>query len=118
VPAPTAAVFEGAATRPERVARLAAALFDYYERIPALLRCGAINRRRVARTVRSEEADNRLTLAARAIGAQKRGGKRINGRSTGRLDVYRALRRRASNTATAAGKIAALVDSWLDHAEH
>src|SRR5262245_28604607 len=34
VPVPTRAIFSGAASRDERVARLARALFDYYERVP------------------------------------------------------------------------------------
>ena len=35
-PAPTVSVFEGATTRAERITRLARALFDHYERVPAL----------------------------------------------------------------------------------
>lgn len=119
VPAPTGAVFEGAATRPERVARLAEALFDYYERIPAL---ASVRRDQfIAESLEqfvAEEADNRLTLAARAIGAQKRGRQTALVAALVDLDVYRALRRQGFDTATAAERIAALVNGWLDHTEH
>ncbi|HSD70797.1 MAG TPA: helix-turn-helix domain-containing protein [Woeseiaceae bacterium] len=119
VPAPTEAVFEGTATRGQRVARLAEALFDYYERVPAL---ASVRRdRHVAESLEqfvAAEADNRLTLAARAIGTQKRGRHSALVAALFDLDVYRALRRQGFDTATAAERIAALVNGWLDHAEH
>ena len=73
-PAPTAAVFEGAATRHERVARLARALFDHYERVPAL---ESVRRdRHLTRALDAyarEEVRNRRKLAAQAVGRGRAG---------------------------------------------
>jgi AcrR family transcriptional regulator len=69
-PAPTAAVFEGAASRAERIARLAQALFEFYERVPAL---SSVRRDRhmadVLDHVAREEVRNRQALAGEAVGA-------------------------------------------------
>lgn len=115
VPAPTEAIFEGAVSRAERVARLADALFDYYEQIPAL---ASVRRdRHVAESLEhfvAQEADNRLTLAARAIGARKRDSRAALLAALVDLDVYRALRRQGFSTTRAAARIAALVNGWLD----
>jgi AcrR family transcriptional regulator len=115
VPAPTAAIFDGAATRQERIERLAAALFDYYERLPAL---ASVRRdRHIADALEAfveQEADNRLTLAARALGGRKRDRQAALVAALVDLDVYRALRRQDFSTANAAERIAALVNGWLD----
>lgn len=114
VPAPTDAIFEGAGSRDERVARLAAALFDYYERIPAL---SSVRRdRHLAESLQrvvEREADNRLSLAARAIGARKRDRRSGLVAALLDLDVYRALRRQGFDTPAAAERIAAVVNAWL-----
>lgn len=119
VPMPTEAIFEGTATRHERVARLAAALFDYYERVPAL---ASVRRdRHVAETLEQfveQEAGNRLTLAARAVGGRKRDRQSALVAALVDLDVYRALRRQDFTTSKAAERIAALVNCWLDTSEH
>lgn len=115
VPAPTEAIFEGAATRRERIERLTGALFGYYERIPAL---ASVRRdRHIAEALEhavEQEADNRLALAARALGARKRDRQTALVAALVDLDVYRALRRQDFGTAKAAERIAALVNGWLD----
>jgi AcrR family transcriptional regulator len=119
VPAPTVDIFEGAATRQERIERLAEALFAYYERIPAL---ASVRRDRhvaeVLEEVVEQEADNRLTLAARAVGARKRDRQSALVAALVDLDVYRALRRQGFSTGRAAGLIAGIVNGWLDTSEH
>lgn len=118
VPAPTEAIFEGAESRAERVARLADALFAYYERVPAL---ASVRRdRHVAESLGEfveQEADNRLALSARAIAARKRDRQTALVAALVDLDVYRALRRQGFSTAKAAARIAALVNGWLDTSE-
>jgi AcrR family transcriptional regulator len=115
VPSPTAAIFEGAATRHERIERLAAALFDYYQRIPALV---SVRRdRHIAEALEQaveQEADTRLALAAHALGARKRGRQSALVAALLDLDVHRALRRQGFSTAKAAERIAALLNNWLD----
>jgi AcrR family transcriptional regulator len=119
VPAPTEAIYDGAATRRERIERLVEALFDYYERIPALV---SVRRDRhiaeVLDEVVEQEADNRLTLAARAIGARKRDRQSALVAALVDLDVYRALRRQDFNTTSAAERIAALLNGWLETSKH
>lgn len=118
VPAPTEAIYEDATTRRERVNRLVVALFDYYERIPAL---ASVRRdRHLAETLEQaveQEADNRLTLAARAIGAAKRDRRTALVAALVDLDVYRSLRRQDFTTARAAERIATLVNCWLESSE-
>jgi AcrR family transcriptional regulator len=118
VPAPTEAIFEGAESRAERVARLADALFDYYEHVPAL---ASVRRDwHLAETLEQaveQEAENRLTLAARAIGARKRDRQTALVAALLDLDVYRALRRQGFSTSRAAARIAALVNGWLEPSE-
>jgi AcrR family transcriptional regulator len=115
VPAPTGAIFDGAQSRAERVALLAGALFDYYERIPAL---ASVRRdRHLAEALQQfaeQEAENRLALAARAIGGRRRDGRTALVAALVDLDVYRALRRQGFGTARAAERIAALVNGWLE----
>jgi AcrR family transcriptional regulator len=119
VPVPTEAIFKGAESRAERIVRLANALFHYYERIPAL---ASVRRdRHLAETLEQvveQEAENRLTLAARAIGARKRDRQAALVAALFDLDVYRALRRHGFGTSAAAAQIAALVNGWLDSSDH
>ena len=107
-PAPTAAVFEGAATRQERVARLARALFDHYERVPAL---ESVRRdRHLTRALDAfarEEVRNRRKLAAQAVGP---GGHAALVAALMDIDVYRSLRREGFGTADAAERVAALLN--------
>ena len=111
-PAPTAAVFEGAATRRERVACLARALFDYYERVPAL---ESVRRdRRFSRSLDAfarEEVRNRRRLAAQAVGA---GGPVALVAALTDIDVYRSLRREGFGTVDAADRVALLLNHVLD----
>ena len=119
VPSPTEAIFEGAVTRRERIGRLARALFDYYERIPAL---ASVRRdRHIAEALEhavEQEAGTRLALAARAIGARRRDRQTALVAALVDLDVHRALRRQGFSTAKAAERIAALLNNWLDTSEH
>jgi AcrR family transcriptional regulator len=111
-PAPTAALFEGAASRQERIERLARAMFSHYERVPAL---ESVRRdRHLARELDAfarAEARNRRALAARAVG---RGGDAALVAAFLDIDVYRSLRREGFGTAVAAGRVAALLNAALD----
>jgi AcrR family transcriptional regulator len=119
VPAPTEAIFAGAGTRAERVARLAEALFDYYERVPAL---ASVRRdQELAASLGqfvAQEADNRLVLCARALGTGKRDRQAALAAALVDLDVYRALRRQGFTTSRAAAHIAALLNCWLASSQH
>jgi len=111
-PAPTAAVFEGAASRAERIARLAQALFEFYERVPAL---SSVRRDRhmadVLDHVAREEVRNRQALAGEAVGAD---GPMALFAALLDIDVYRALRRQGFGTAEAAERVAAMVSLAMD----
>lgn len=111
-PAPTAAVFEGAATRRDRIARLARAVFEYYERVPAL---DSVRRDRhlVAEldAFAREEERNRRALAADAVGA---GGPFALFAALLDIDVYRSLQRQGFGTAEAADRVAAMVSLALE----
>ena len=118
VPAPTEAIFEGAGNRPDRVERLVTALFDYYERVPAL---GSVRRDRHIAPALEEfaehEARNRLRLAARAIGARGRDRKAAVVAALVDLEVFRALLRQGLNRVQAADQITAIVNCWLNQSE-
>ncbi len=106
IPAPTAAVFEGAATREERIARLACALFAHYERVPAL---ASVRRDRhltpELESFAREELQSRRALAAQAAGP----GAAALLAALLDIDVYQALRREGFGTEEAADRIARLV---------
>jgi AcrR family transcriptional regulator len=110
-PAPTTAIFAGAATREERVVRLVRALFDRYERVPAL---ESVRRdRHLTRELdafATEEARNRRKLAAEAVGAR---GPVALAAALADIDVYRAMRREGFSTADAADRVAALLNLEL-----
>ncbi len=113
-PAPTGAIFEGATSRHERIERLARALFDYYECVPALQ---SVRRdRHLASALDAyarEEVRNRRKLAAQAAGP---GGPATLVAALLDIDVYRSLRREGFGTADAAGRVAALLNTALDAA--
>lgn len=116
-PAPTGAVFEGAATRHERIVRLARALFDYYERVPAL---ESVRRdRHLTRALDAyarEEIRNRRKLSAQAVGPAGRDRHAALVAALVDIDAYRSLRREGFGTADAALRIAALLNHALDAA--
>jgi AcrR family transcriptional regulator len=118
VPAPAEAIFEGAQDRPQRVERLAFALFEYYERLPAL---ASVRRDRSLAPALGEfadlEAGNRLRLAAQAIGARTRDRSARVVAALVDLDVYRALQRQGLDVRQAALQIAAIVNCWLNQSE-
>jgi AcrR family transcriptional regulator len=111
-PAPTPALFEGAASRRERIERLARALFGHYERVPAL---ESVRRdRHLTRELDAfarEEARNRRALATRAAGP---GGSAALVAALLDIDVYRSLRREGFGTADAADRVATLLNAALD----
>lgn len=111
-PAPTAAIFDGAASRRERIARLARALFDFYERVPAL---ASVRRDRhltpELEAFAREEARNRRQLAAEAAGP---GGPATLAAALLDIDVCRSLRREGYGTADAAERVAAMINFALD----
>ena len=108
VPAPSNAVFAGAATREERIARLARALFDYYGRVPAL---ESVRRDRelspALDAFAREEARNRRRLVAEAVGPD---GPAALAAALLDLDAYRALRREGFSAADAADRVATLLN--------
>jgi len=108
VPAPGSAVFAGAATREERIARLARALFDYYGRVPAL---ESVRRDRelspALDAFAREEARNRRRLVAEAVGPD---GPAALAAALLDLDAYRALRREGFSAADAADRVATLLN--------
>ena len=111
VPAPSSAVFAGAATREERIARLARALFDYYGRVPAL---ESVRRDRelspALEAFAREEARNRRRLVAEAVGPD---GPAALAAALLDLDAYRALRREGFSAADAADRVATLLNLAL-----
>jgi AcrR family transcriptional regulator len=106
-PPPTAAVFAGAASRQERIARLARAVFDFYERVPAV---ESVRRdqhmSRELEQFAQEEARNRRALAGEAVGAT---GPTALFAALLDIDVYRSMRRQGFGTAEAAERIATLI---------
>jgi AcrR family transcriptional regulator len=118
VPAPTEAIFEGVQVRSLRVERLAAALFAYYEHLPAL---ASVRRDRLLAPALGEfadgEAGNRLRLAAQAIGARARDRNARVVAALVDLDVCRALQRQGLDVRQAARQIAAIVNCWLNQTE-
>lgn len=114
VPAPTAAIFEGATSRAERVRRLVRALFDYYERQPAL---SSVRRdAHVAEVLQlhaAREAANRLALAGEAVG-QPSADARSAVAALVDIEVYQSFRRQGFRPASAAEAVATLVNAWLD----
>ena len=111
-PAPTASIFDGATAREERIARLARAMFAYYERVPAL---ESVRRDRqlspALDAFAREEARNRRLLAAQAAGPD---GPAALVAALLDVDVFRSLRREGFGTADAAAGIAALIHLTLD----
>jgi AcrR family transcriptional regulator len=105
-PAPTAAIFDGASSRRERLARLAHALFRHYERVPAL---ESVRRDRHLTpelgAFAREEARNRRQLAREAAGADAQLVAALVD-----IEVYRSLRREGFRTAEAADRVAALLE--------
>lgn len=111
VPAPTGAIFAGAAGREERVLRLARALFEYYDRVPAL---ESVRRDRALSPALDafarDEARNRRKLAAEAVGPD---GPAALAAALLDLGSYRALRREGFGTVDAAERVAALLNLYL-----
>ena len=114
VPAPTEAIFEGARTRQERVARLARATFDYYRRLPAL---ASVRRDRHLAHVLGRHADEearlRRALSARAAGVNVKDKRAALIAALVDLDSYHALVREGFNTREAGERIAAVANAWL-----
>jgi AcrR family transcriptional regulator len=102
-PAPTAALFDGVASKQEGIARLVHALFKHYERVPAL---ESVRRDRNLTpelgAFAREEVKNRRRLAALAAGPRAAA---LVAAFTD-IDVYRSLRREGFSTADAADRVA------------
>jgi AcrR family transcriptional regulator len=113
-PLPDSAIYHGAVSRRERIGRLVRALFDYYERVPAL---DSVRRdRHIAAALESfaeAEAGNRRRLAALATDAAAGTASPLIAALTD-LGVYLALRREGFDTARAAEHVARLLNLWLD----
>jgi AcrR family transcriptional regulator len=113
-PAPSAAVFEGAAAPAERVRRLAQAMFAFYERVPAIR---SLHRdRQLIQELgpfADAEARNRRALAEGAVGVE---GPAALLAALLDIEVYRALKREGFSTAEAAERLAALINRSLESA--
>jgi len=114
-PPPSEAMFVGASTRSERVARLARAWFDYYERLPAL---DSVRRdQHLADTLRTfvaSEQSLRLRLAAKALGVGETGRRASVLAALVDLDACKAFRRHGFTVGEAADAAAALANAWLE----
>jgi len=113
-PAPTRALFDGAASRHERIERLARSFFDRYERVPAL---ESVRRDRQLTpeldAFARDEVRGRRKLAAEAAGT---GGDAALVAALLDIDVYRSLRREGFSTADASTRVAGLLNHALDAA--
>jgi AcrR family transcriptional regulator len=109
-PAPTAALFDGAGSREECIARLVRAFFAHYERVPAIesVRRDSHLTPELEAFAR-EEAKNRRRLAALAAGP--RAAALVAGLID--IDVWRALRREGFSTAEAAERVAEAINHLL-----
>lgn len=114
VPAPTAAIYDGAASRRERIQRLARALFEFYERLPSL---ASVRRdaqlAAVLEAYAAQEAAGRLALAGAAVA----GGPAAVATIVAALvdfDVCQSFRRQGLAPALAADAVATLINAWLD----
>jgi AcrR family transcriptional regulator len=113
-PAPTSALFDGAASRQERIRRLARVLFEHYERVPAIE--SARRDRHLTPDLDAfarEEARNRRMLAGLAAGP----GAAALVAALVDIDVYRSLRREGFSTADAAERVARSLNLLLDAAD-
>ena len=115
VPIPSEALFEGASARQQRIERLFAAFFDYYQRLPVL---ASVRRdQHLASALRefaAHEAALRRDLAARAINASAKDPRVKLIAALADFDVHGALARQGYSTREAAAKAAALANAWLD----
>lgn len=113
-PAPAPAIFDGSRSREDRIRRLAAAQFDWYERLPAL---ASVRRdAHLAETLQAHvehEARNRRALAGLALGDDTARERDVVAALVD-LDAYRSFRRQGFAPARAAEAVAALLNAWLD----
>ncbi|MBL8709506.1 MAG: TetR/AcrR family transcriptional regulator [Rhodospirillaceae bacterium] len=118
VPAPDVEMLADAHSRTERVRRLAAVLFAYYQRLPVL---EWVRRDRdfdpSLGVFLAAEADNRHRLAARALDFADPGDARV-ATTAALLDfgTCRALVAGGLTHAAAAERIAEVINVWLDNA--
>jgi AcrR family transcriptional regulator len=115
VPLPSATLLEGATTRAERVARLARAWFDFYERVPAL---DSVRRdQELAKSLErfaAHEQGLRLALAAEALDVRATDKRATMLAALVDFDVCSAFRRQGFSYAEAADAAAAVANAWLD----
>ena len=114
-PLPDGTVFAGASSRRQRIERLTAAVFTFYERLPGIDR---VRRDRDSfaplGAFFDAEERQRMGLAADAIGSEA-----IDPAAAATvaalldLSVYSALRRSGLDSAGAAGRIADVIIAWL-----
>ncbi|MFO0989395.1 MAG: TetR/AcrR family transcriptional regulator [Alphaproteobacteria bacterium] len=114
-PPPGPELFAGAATRAERIERLARASFERYERIPNYEAVRA-ERKNYAplREFFAAEAQLMRELAASAIGRGRDGRGAAVVAALIDPGVWRALRDAGLSTAAAASQAAGVVNAWLD----
>ena len=112
-PIPTAAIFEGATTRAERVSRLAHALFELFAGLRAF---GSViadkDKLPVLKPFVDQERGVRLALAAEAVNGDDRAAVTL----AGLLDngAWDAFARLGLSPGDAASRIAEVANSWLD----
>ena len=118
VPPPDDSIFDGIDSRRLRIERLAAAMFRYFARMPAL---DSVRRdAHLADALRAfvrEEAATRRRLATRALDGRANDGRAAVIAAMVDLDVYQAMRRQGFDTARAAEQVATILNCWLDSSE-
>lgn len=115
IPPPDRTIFDGLDSAPERIGRLALAMFGYYHRNPgfARVRCDQDRFPPIARFMEAAES-HRMQLVAEALGQPAED--RTVATVTAVLDVavYHALARAGLGLEDAAGQIAAMINGALE----
>lgn len=115
LPFPDERMFASARTRAERVEALAQALFDYYERVPAI---ESVRRDRALADALDRfialESELRLSLSAKAAGVSVRDKRAGMLAALMDFDVRKAFVRQGRSTREAAEAVAMLANDWLD----
>lgn len=115
LPFPDERMFASARTRAERVQALARALFEYYERVPAI---ESVRRDRALADALDHfialESELRLSLSAKAAGVSVRDKRAGMLAALMDFDVRKAFVRQGRSTREAAEAVALLANAWLD----
>jgi AcrR family transcriptional regulator len=115
VPPPDTSIFAGAATRAERIRRLAHAYFDLYRRVPNFEGVrGEAHKFAPLRAHFAEEARRMRALAAEALGADAEESRIAVVMALLDVAVFRTLAAEGASVVDAAQRIARILNTWLD----